>query len=777
MNGTITYTYDVRDRLSTAMDAKGNTISFAYDAKGRMISRTDAGGTTHLTYDDLGNVLTAKDVSGSVTTFTYTLSNQVASVTDALGNKQMLAYDVNSNLLSVTDALGKSTQYAYDAVNRLSGVTDAYGKVTAIAYDANGNVVSLTDPNGHAQSYTYDAANRLATYKDGAGNTYGYTYDATGNITQLAKPTGTIASTYDALNRLTRVVNSSGDTYTFAYDANDNIVSMGNDAGTTALVYDDLNRLTTYTDPFNKQVEFEYDAAGNKTAVTYPGNKVVRYTYDNAHRMQTVTDWKGNVYSYAYDADGRVKKLDYPNGISCNYSYDAAGRLKEKKNMLTADGTVISSSAFTLDVAGRRVQEERQGAVVSNIPAKDLTYTYSPNDALLSDSETTYTNDLSGNRISQSGGGGTLSYDFTVDNLLASSSDGSVATAYTYNPLGHRIQKSQGDEAIRYVLDLSGELSLVLQTTDEAGAVQADYVYGLGLLARIDKEDKIQFYHFDAQHNTVALTDADGNITDTYTYDPFGTMLTHLGETEQPFTFLGAFGVEQESEGLYYVRARYYDAENGRFLSVDPYYLFVTDPQTINRFVYSLNNPLSVFDPSGMIGLKSYGMSIVQSIGATYKLISAGIKFVTAEALTATVVGAFVAPLLLVSAGNDVNEATKIYQAARNNVFNSGDIARASDYKGWVFDDLYSKKELQFVFTISDAISVIAVPSNFFNAVTAYKYIGKLPSATIAFLQSSANIIDLVPYAFNSVNEIVKSVCPLSNNKSNLPFKSTVGCK
>lgn len=618
MNGTIAYTYDVRDRLASATDAKGNTVSFAYDAKGRMIGRTDAGGTTHLTYDDLGNVLTSTDASGSVTTFTYTLSNQVASVTDALGNKQMLAYDANGNLLSVTDALGKSTQYAYDAVNRLTGVTDADGKVTAIAYDANGNVVSLTDPNGHAQSYTYDASNRLTTYKDGAGNTYGYTYDAVGNITQLAKPTGTIASTYDALNRLTRAVNSSGDTYTFAYDANDNIVSMGNGAGTTALVYADLNRLTTYTDPYNNQVEFEYDAAGNKTAVTYPGNKVVRYTYDNAHRMQTVTDWKGNVYSYTYDAEGRVKKLNYPNGISCDYIYDAAGRLKEKKNIRTADGTVISGSVFTLDAAGRRVQEERQGAVASNIPAKDLTYTYSPNDALLSDGETTYANDPAGNRISQSGGGATLSYDFTVDNLLTSSSDGSVATVYTYNPLGHRIQKSQGGEAVRYVLDLSGELSLVLQTTDEAGAVQSDYIYGLGLLARIGKEDKIQLYHFDAQHNTVALTDADGNITDTYTYDPFGTMLSHEGETEQPFTFLGSFGVEQESEGLYYVRARYYAAENGRFLSVDPYPYSFDNPQTINRYIYSLNDPLRMFDYNGLYGSYDWNdvaLDVLSSVG------------------------------------------------------------------------------------------------------------------------------------------------------------------
>ena len=124
----------------------------------------------------------------------------------------------------------------------------------------------------------------------------------------------------------------------------------------------------------------------------------------------------------------------------------------------------------------------------------------------------------------------------------------------------------------------------------------------LGLLETVDASDSALYYHFDAQHNTTVLTDQNAVIKDTYNYDPFGTMLSHTGTTTQPFIFLGEYGVEQESSGLYYARARYYDAANGRFLSKDAYDYNLNNPQTINRYVYSTNNPVSIFDYTGLYG-------------------------------------------------------------------------------------------------------------------------------------------------------------------------------
>jgi hypothetical protein len=51
--------------------------------------------------------------------------------------------------------------------------------------------------------------------------------------------------------------------------------------------------------------------------------------------------------------------------------------------------------------------------------------------------------------------------------------------------------------------------------------------------------------------------------------------------------------------GLVFLRARYYDACNGRLLSRDSFWGYDTNTQSLNRFVYVLNNPIRLEDPSG----------------------------------------------------------------------------------------------------------------------------------------------------------------------------------
>ena len=54
---------------------------------------------------------------------------------------------------------------------------------------------------------------------------------------------------------------------------------------------------------------------------------------------------------------------------------------------------------------------------------------------------------------------------------------------------------------------------------------------------------------------------AAGAVTDTYSITPYGETVTRTGSTENPFTFLGVYGVMQEgATGLYYMHNRYYDS-------------------------------------------------------------------------------------------------------------------------------------------------------------------------------------------------------------------------
>ena len=58
-------------------------------------------------------------------------------------------------------------------------------------------------------------------------------------------------------------------------------------------------------------------------------------------------------------------------------------------------------------------------------------------------------------------------------------------------------------------------------------------------------------------------------------------------------------GQRLDQTGLYFYNARYYDAEIGRFISADSIVPDWTNPQSLNRYSYCLNNPLRYVDPSG----------------------------------------------------------------------------------------------------------------------------------------------------------------------------------
>jgi len=774
-NGGITsYTYDVRDNLITITDPKNNVVSLAYDKKGRKSSITNALGASQYQYDGVGNRTKVIDGTGKTTDFTYSITNKMKSIKDGLMNSTTYAYDKNDNMISLINAINKSTTYTYDSMNRLISVLDAANKTTSITYDENGNKKSISDPNGHIQTFNYDAANRLIQNIDAAGNSSSYNYDPSGNILSLVTSTGTISKSYDSANRVITVTNPGGNNYTFTYDKNDNLISMQNGTGTSSMVYDAFNQLTQYIDPYNKAVAFTYDALGNKTAITYPGNHKVNYTYDAVNNLKSVTDWLNQTFTYTYDAAGRNTKLTYPNGIQCDLVFDNAARLTGKKNA-TSSNAIINSSQFVLDAIGNRTSEQREGPIPTNLLPTTKSYSYANDDALKTNGAWNYSNDASGNRIQEIKGDKDVKYSFSVDNLLNNTVDTlGVTTSFNYDALGHRLSKSITTNESWYVLDLSSGLSQVLQITDGSGAIKAEYVYGLGLLETIDTANKALFYHFDAQHNTVALTNPGSTITDTYAYDPFGTLLMHTGNTSQPFTFLGEFGVEQENTSVYFVRARYYDAANSRFLSKDPYPGDLTNPQTINRYSYGINNPIVNIDPYGLFSWNSLCIASLQAIEGVGNLAQVGISGIIASGS-----GFIAGPSEVLSAADSFNDATKDFKASFSNVknaFNSNsNWITADSYKGaldYIGFDNPSVKALRDVNTVVSGISgavefVKTAPKGFVGILTSnYDVPSKVQFLRHFVLKAESPILNISDYfdGLDSLENIIKVDIPNAIN-------------
>ncbi len=92
------------------------------------------------------------------------------------------------------------------------------------------------------------------------------------------------------------------------------------------------------------------------------------------------------------------------------------------------------------------------------------------------------------------------------------------------------------------------------------------------------------------------LSNPQGGFVTHYAYAPFGGTRSASGPST-PFRFTGQ--QQDDTTGLYYLRARYYNAQTGRFLSRDPFPGLATLPGTLHPYAYALNNPARYTDPSG----------------------------------------------------------------------------------------------------------------------------------------------------------------------------------
>jgi RHS repeat-associated protein len=113
--------------------------------------------------------------------------------------------------------------------------------------------------------------------------------------------------------------------------------------------------------------------------------------------------------------------------------------------------------------------------------------------------------------------------------------------------------------------------------------------------------------------STRALSDVAGVVTDRYDYAAFGEGLNQSGATENRYRFTG----EQFDETLnqYYLRARYYNQNIGRFTQQDTYQGNNFDPATLHKYLYANADPSNKIDPSGHMSLGSLMAGInVQAI-------------------------------------------------------------------------------------------------------------------------------------------------------------------
>jgi RHS repeat-associated protein len=98
------------------------------------------------------------------------------------------------------------------------------------------------------------------------------------------------------------------------------------------------------------------------------------------------------------------------------------------------------------------------------------------------------------------------------------------------------------------------------------------------------------------------LTAMDASVAECHDYLPFGELISYAactyGSEDDQYQFAG-YQQDWES-GLDNAQARYYSSPMGRFMSPDLFGGQRSDPQSLNRYSYVVNNPLRFVDPTGL---------------------------------------------------------------------------------------------------------------------------------------------------------------------------------
>ncbi|MFB5680880.1 RHS repeat-associated core domain-containing protein [Paenibacillus terreus] len=631
LNETVTLEYDAEGRLTGAVDPLGRRMSFTYDAAGNVLNETNAEGEqVRYVYDELNRLVKAYDALDQlVYQVSYDSAGNPVTIKDGLDLAYGGSYDTLNRLKESMDPLNRKTVFTYDDLNRLTSVTDPMQGTASQSFDALRRLTEVTDPNQNTTVYKYDPVGRVVSETDAARGVHTYRYNAIGLMEGETNKRGqNVAYQYDTAGQLAKFTDPDG-SVAYDYDANGNVTTVSSEGQAITRKFDALNRVTAYTDQDGNTIKYAYDAAGQLTTLTYPDGKTVIYTYDGAGRMRTVTDWAGRTTSYAYDKNGRLTSTHRPDGSTESRTYDANGRLLTLSDT-KADGTSITDYVFTYDAAGNVISETggvtsagldsvtfdvygpglspapeaEAGSSVSvsedvygpTGPQTDLNLTYTADNRIATMNGEPVLYDADGNMITGPLQGTMQAYTYDSRNRLLEAG----GVSYGYNSENGRTSVTVDGVTTKYVINPHANLSQVLMETDENGNVLGYYVYGLGLLGREDASGAYQTYHYDRRGSTVALTDAAGEVTDTYEYGPYGELLSHEGNTAQPFLYNGRDGVMTDANGLYHMRARYYNPETKRFINRDVVTGTIADTPTLNRYAYVNGNPISYVDPFGL---------------------------------------------------------------------------------------------------------------------------------------------------------------------------------
>lgn len=637
-----TYAYDANNNLREIIDADGNVTTMTHDIASTRTAITRSDRTWHYAYDFNGNLLTEQSPvpDGAApelytTTFSYDDLDRTLAVTyadpvittlpsgipTATRLRTGAATSVGRHLLQAVALLLIALTFV--AVRRQRRVLAVFFVLLTVAalrgtqpviaetagvrsaensdlitidyvYDLNlhgiGRLSQITTPLGNATS------NLVSTYQyDARGLPIGEARSLTLTGVATLNSVESVERSYNVLGALTHSRWHDGQEWAIDYDERGLIKTV--------------SWLDSTTATWRAVADYTRNVAGLPTLRATDFSQEQAYGYDNLARPATMQVNAGaslDLYAqrgYLYSDSGDLLAVTgSSDGLDAGatYQYDSLHRLTN------AAGPAGYSGDFTYSAAGNVLSVEVSG--LNSAENRNVTYSYGISDPQAVDQLTnvvggttygSFAYDAAGNMIRRNVPNATswLTWDAANQIRLAVTQDGSEL--YLYDAAGARIAAVSSQDGIRtWFAERESHYTL-------DGTPLQTYLHPTGggaTLARVEDGVTIELQYADALQNLMFSLDADGLTTARFLYGAFGEVVFADGSADHRRQFNG-----KENDvvtGLRYYGFRYYDPVTLRWNSADPLYRLAPDigtgnPQRLNLYSFSLNNPIRYYDPDG----------------------------------------------------------------------------------------------------------------------------------------------------------------------------------
>ena len=394
--------------------------------------------------------------------------------------------------------------------------------------------------------------------------------------------------------------------------------------------------------------EYTYDEAGNREQTDYGNDAYTEYAYDDTdpryfldsitHKYDTTTLAAIDYTGTARDLVGNPKSMDDDWTGEWDYYYDANNRLVEATPPLLPVPVQRAGGVYGYDWVGNRLNPPAgANAMVYNDVDQLTEWPGMHGDA--THAGYTYYDDGSLHQVMDAAGTTELAhYTYTPTGLLEVATYinefGQTETLdNTWDADSHRVRWELGPtnwQTLAY--DPTAGIPAVLKESFEGYGIYYIRAPNGSLIARLEGTAGLRYYHFDELGSTRLLTNEEGEVTNRYSYDAYGSLLSHdrfyfetpeySGAVEQPYQYVGQLGYythwERPEFGLLQLGVRFYDPQIGRFTQQDPVF------QGLNLYTYVANRPGVGADPSGENWYIDYEKEYARCMGGCLGITGSG---------------------------------------------------------------------------------------------------------------------------------------------------------